>query len=1009
MNPRNFSGPSSPNISTLPTRNRGVIRQTLLGALALAMACGVSQPARANSEMFPPEAAAKKAIDFDGYGFFVNGKRTWIASGSIHYPRVPRELWRDRLLRLKRAGFDCVETYAFWNYHELEEGKFDFSGQKDFGAFLDAAHEVGLYAIVRVGPYVCAEWENGGYPLWLRFKPDVRVREDNPQFLAAMDRWYEHILPIVAARQIQKGGSVIMVQLENEHPWGWGTSAPTPYFSHMREKAQGLGIEVPTFFSGLHHGADPAPLTPESAAKRQTPWFSTEFWPGWYSMYGKLPETGGRSVRQFERGLWRILANGGNGYNFYMIHGGSNFDHWNNDEDAASYDYGAAIGQAGDLRPIYYRFKRATLFARSFESILEECDNTTNENQDAASGATVTARGGGAGTIVFLDNPTESAASAHLLDGTEIKLEAGETVGLVRDFFLTKTFKIESSATRILGFAREGATTTLVIHGQPGEAGKLTLNVTGKPVPDGSKGWSVDPPRPTNAGPVTLTVAFPAVGAEAGPEEHILTSGTEKLRVLVMNKSMTDRTWIVDEQGTQYVVYGPEYLGDFSVAGGKAKLTAEDSLARKDAYPTLVYGPAEPQRLTPSEQASADEPVAPKLENWQTFRADSEATPDFDVSKWKTSDQPLPMGVDNDTSAYAWYRATVDELEPVKQFLQIPFVGDQAVVFLNGKRVPTPASRGTLTLGLELKAGLNTVAILVSHNGRDKFCGTLGPIDKLDVKGIQGPITLSSLPRSVISLEQWKSKSVPKGAADSALSTDTSNAGWTEAKIDSGARNLHGCSASAVWYRAELPQIPGPARKLHLAFVYDKAAIYLNGGKMADVLGGGMPVDVKLDAGWKSGSPNILAIRVENVTGAGGVVGQPRIESQMPGSILKGWKMRGGLTDAFSASAKWQDGANAVGVPAYYRVKFTAPESGSVNEIVRFSPKGLTRGFVWLNGHNLGRYPEKISVDGFYLPECWLKAGENTLVVLDEEGASPKAAALVIETAASRKINKLGQ
>lgn len=114
--------------------------------------------------MFPPAAAAKRFIDFDGRGFLVNGKRTFLTSGSLHYARVPRELWRDRLLRMKRAGFNTVQTYVFWNFHEPREGTWDFSGSRDLDAFLKLVKQMGMYATVRVGPYICAEWDSGGFP-----------------------------------------------------------------------------------------------------------------------------------------------------------------------------------------------------------------------------------------------------------------------------------------------------------------------------------------------------------------------------------------------------------------------------------------------------------------------------------------------------------------------------------------------------------------------------------------------------------------------------------------------------------------------------------------------------------------------------------------------------------------------------------------------------------------------------------------------------------------------------
>jgi beta-galactosidase len=145
------------------------------------------------------------------------------------------------------------------------------------------------------------------------------------------------------------------------------------YFQHIRTNALALGIEVPMLFSGVHHAGDPAGNAAWDSIGRNTPWFCTEFWAGWYDRYG---ESSGQADN-LDRDNWKILAYGGNGYNYYMFHGGANFDHWNNDEDSASYDYGSALGQAGDLRAGFYRDKRAALFARSFQAILENSTNST--------------------------------------------------------------------------------------------------------------------------------------------------------------------------------------------------------------------------------------------------------------------------------------------------------------------------------------------------------------------------------------------------------------------------------------------------------------------------------------------------------------------------------------------------------------------------------------------------------------------------------------------------------
>ena len=584
---------------------------------------------RAN-DFYSPLPAAKSFIDFDNRGFLINGKRTFIASAGIEYARIPRELWRDRLLRIKRAGFNCVEIYAFWNYHETQEGKWDFTGDKDVGAFLDLVHELGLYATVRVGPYVCAEWENGGYPLYIHFKPGLRTRQDEPQYESYVGKWYDHILPIVAAHQIERGGSVIMVQLENEDDEGWGTAAndSDPYFKFLFDKARAQGIDVLTFFSGMHHGGDPAPKEPISSKGQANPWYSTEYWSGWYSMYGAFAPTGHDSLIQFDRAAWRFLQNGGNGFNVYMFHGGSNFATWNNNEDAASYDYAGAVGQTGDLRPIYYKYKRVALFGRSFEDILENCDNSTDTYKDEVPGVKIAARTGPAGTIVFLDNPSDAPVNAKLKDGSEMVLAPGEVAGLVRDFALDPTFKIANSDTRILGFARQGDITTLVVYGPAGDKGRLDVATT--TAVDNQRavasGWTED------AGHMVLKVVFPA----KAPEVHMLNVGGKKLRVVAMNSEMADDTYFIDAAKGTYVVTGAPYIGDFEPTATAARLTAETPLDATAVPAISIYGPGETVGQLASVNLPAIDTAAPALGSWESATADAEAAPDYDDSKWKS-------------------------------------------------------------------------------------------------------------------------------------------------------------------------------------------------------------------------------------------------------------------------------------------------------------------------------------------------------------------------------------
>ncbi|NUS01300.1 MAG: beta-galactosidase, partial [Nonomuraea sp.] len=163
-----------------------------------------------------------------------------VLSGALHYFRVRPEQWRHRLAMLRAMGLNTVETYVPWNLHEPRRG--EFRRVDELGAFLDAAAEEGLLAIVRPGPYICAEWDNGGLPSWLT----GRIRTSDPEYLGHVDRYFDRLLPQVAERQVTRGGNVIMVQVENEYG-SYGSDRD--YLRHLADGLVARGVEVPLFTS----------------------------------------------------------------------------------------------------------------------------------------------------------------------------------------------------------------------------------------------------------------------------------------------------------------------------------------------------------------------------------------------------------------------------------------------------------------------------------------------------------------------------------------------------------------------------------------------------------------------------------------------------------------------------------------------------------------------------------------------------------------------------------------
>ncbi len=684
-----------------------------------------------NDQIYPPAAAAKEFIDFDGRGFIIDGRRTYICSGTLHYPRVPHELWADRMLRMKQASFNCLETYAFWNLSEPRENEWKFVGDSDIGAFLDTARKQGLYAIVRVGPYVCAEWDLGGWPIWLKFKPPVNVRTNDPAYLALNDHWYEKIFSIISPRQINRGGNVIMVQLENEHPLGWGVIKDQPYFVHLSDTAVKLGLQVPYFMSGLNHGGSPSPAN-INPSTRNNPWFTTEFWSGWFDAYRTLAE---KKLRAIDNAQWNIVAHGGGGYNFYMIHGGTNFETWNDDSVGASYDYGTGIGQAGDLRLMYYRMKRVNQLAQSFPDILANSTDALGDFKDFASGKSVQvigARRSDAGTLIFVQNSTRDPAIATLKAGDQLQLARYGTYPLPHDVVVAEGLKIADSTLPVLGLAKFDTGTTLIVYGEPGQTGHLTL-AADSPMKTGLTTAGIEASLSNSKAP-TLKITIPA----SGVEECNLAAGASELRVLATSRDLSLYTWLIGAAGKQYVIVGPAFVQDVQEKDGQAAVMIERYYGQAAPAQVAVYGaPGRSWHLGAKADTSLDDQPAPALSAWEKSVLPL-ADPDYNDSQWLHSEQPLEMGADGNTSAFGWYRTIVDM--PAAGGGTLSFrAKDDAELFVNGH--PIPVANGSANV--DLTAGKNTIAFFVSHHGRNKAYSYLGSLVGRDDKGLVGAPVLT--------------------------------------------------------------------------------------------------------------------------------------------------------------------------------------------------------------------------------------------------------------------------
>ena len=318
-----------------------------------------------------------------GSSFYLDGQEFKILSGAIHYFRIQPEDWYHSLYNLKALGFNTVETYVPWNMHEPKKGQFDFQGILDIEKFLQIAQDLGLYAIVRPSPFICAEWEFGGMPAWL-LTEDMRIRSSDDSYLQAVADYYDELLPRLVPRLLDKGGNILMMQVENEYG-SYGEDKD--YLRAIRQMMLDRGLDCPLFTSDgpwratLKAGTlieEDLFVTGNFGSKadynfaqmqeffdehgKKWPLMCMEFWDGWFNRW-KEPIIK-RDPEELAQAVHEVLKQGS--INLYMFHGGTNFGFMNGCSargvtdlpQVTSYDYDALLDEQGNPTPKYFAVQK---------------------------------------------------------------------------------------------------------------------------------------------------------------------------------------------------------------------------------------------------------------------------------------------------------------------------------------------------------------------------------------------------------------------------------------------------------------------------------------------------------------------------------------------------------------------------------------------------------------------------------------------------------------------------
>ncbi|CAN8004535.1 unnamed protein product [Ixodes hexagonus] len=320
-------------------------------------------------------------VDFENDRFLKDGEPFRYVSGSLHYFRVPKAYWADRMNKMRMAGLNALQTYVEWSGHEPEPGTYVFEDNYDLKTFLETAKDVGLLVVFRPGPYICAERDNGGLPYWLlRQNPNMRYRSSDKTYLDAVDKWLNVLLSMIEPYLYKNGGPIITVQVENEY--GQYPECDHEYMRHLVQVFQRyLGSDIILFRTDIprddvyrcdavNSTLVTADFGPGSDVKQafgavrraqgRGPLIVTEYYPGWMDHWGSphAKTDASKVLKTFEE-ILRFNAS----VNFYMFHGGTNFGFSNGNTpppQPTSYDYGAPLTEAGDPTDVYYEIRNIT-------------------------------------------------------------------------------------------------------------------------------------------------------------------------------------------------------------------------------------------------------------------------------------------------------------------------------------------------------------------------------------------------------------------------------------------------------------------------------------------------------------------------------------------------------------------------------------------------------------------------------------------------------------------------
>jgi len=918
------------------------------------------------------------SVSFDARTLSIDGKRLWIVSGSLHFQRVPRDQWRDRLHKGVLCGLNTIETPIFWNMVEPRPGSFQFEGQSDIVHFVDLCKEFGLHVILRPGPFVGSGWDLGGLPAWLLTTPEVELRTPNQPFLEASGRYFNALAKQLKGFQATTSAKGPIIMIQNESQWDCDDPEAAPkYLGELARYLREAGFTVPrinanNLWQGVEGEIDGwsgegdmfATMRQLRTVRPLQPTIAIDYGPLRRPIFGReAPEP--IDGHELQRQLGEIMSAAGQ-FNIANFCTGTSQGFWGGQAStgepctyAPTHNTADLIDEHGRLTGAMGPVRRLLCFASSFSRVLAHTEPSTppvvidpSTETSSIQGHNVTQLDGTQGTVLFVFSPERSrAGTMNLLmsDGSSLPVHLGaqRVHWFMLDVSLTPKHHLEYSSLCALTHTPD----MLVLFGPAGGVGEVSIN--GTPI-------VIEVPRGRR--PVTVV--------------H------EGLSVVVVSEEVVDET--------------------FLSAGGELFV----GVARLDesGEPTPSRGVKTYTRVSPDGATKSIPCRAPGrdpgsrvprigLGGWECVRTDEYTT---GLSP-RYAGIPGPAGLTElgVPYGYGWYQATIRSGTTRTVKITAPSGADRAQLFIDGQSVGVLGSGpgAERTLPVSLRKGEHDLVALVDNMGRIS-----GGSVMTERKGFCGPL-----------LEHTHFKagrsSIIEGEPIDVLSFTTPVFGVRRGDATHHKRiswSFKHLKKSSIFVR-----IPP---------VHARIVVVLN-GEPVKLLGIDRRAVIELDDDLTKRGNNTLelALSIDAVS--------DEHADELAGEVLETLAREiefidGGalLTDekADWSFAKWEPPSESefepvttqritkIGAPAWWRASFDVPE---LDVALSLDTSGLSKGVAFVNGRMLGRYFSATSTGrsvppglALAIPSGWIVEGApNELVVFDEHGASPSKARIVVE------------